>query len=86
MGGFRTAGLEAQIQEWCGGGVVFQDVKYSWEYLLALQDRVVDAITTPGYGLQCGVGVDVMENFLGVDIFGKSVPDAVLAEIGRAHV
>lgn len=82
--GFRTAELEAKIQDWCGGGVVFKDVKYSWEYLFALQDQAVDAITNPGYGLQCGVGVDVMDNCLGVDLYSdKDIPRQVLAGLAR---
>lgn len=79
--GFRTAELEAQIQEWCSGGVVFQDVKYSREYLFALQGRVVDTITDRG--LQCGIGVDMDANCVGVDIFGETIPDAVLAGLAR---
>lgn len=82
--GFRTAELEAKIQDWCVGGVVFKDVKYSWEYLFALQDQAVDAITNPGYGLQCGVGVDVMDNCLGVDLYSdKDIPRQVLAGLAR---
>lgn len=79
--GLRTAELEAKIQDWCGGGVVFQDVKYSQSYLDGLMLPVTKALD--GTGLACGIGVDVMENRLGVDIFGEAVPDAVLAELAR---
>ena len=83
VGSFRTAELEAQIQKWCGGEVVFKDVKYSLSYLSAIQNQAVDAITGGSGGLACGVGVDVTENFLGVDIYGEAVPNAVLAELAR---
>lgn len=81
--GFRTDELEAQIEEWCGGEVVFKDAKYSRVHLYALQDLVVEAITGGANTLSCGIGVDVMENCLGVDIYGESVPDAVLAKLAR---
>lgn len=81
--GFRTAELEAQIQEWCGGEVVFRDVKYSQKDLYTLQDQAVKTVTSPGYELQFAVGVYVMDNCLGVDIYGDAIPDAVLAELAR---
>ena len=79
--GFRTAELEARIQEWCGGGVVFQDVKYSREYLFTLRDRVLEVIPDPGP--RCSIGVDVEFNRVGVDIFSEDVPDGVLADLAR---
>ena len=83
--GFRTTELEAQIEEWCGGEVVFQDAKYALAYLYALQDTVVDAITGGSNALSCGIGVDVTANCLGVDIYsdGSPVPDAVLAKLAQ---
>lgn len=79
--GFRTAELEAQIQEWCGGGVVFQDAKYSREYLYALQYQVIDIIPDPGP--RCSIWVDITENHIGVDIFEEAVPDTVLVGLAR---
>lgn len=83
--GFRTPELEAQIEEWCGGEVAFQSVKYALAYLYALQDSAVDAITGSSSGLSCGIGVDVTANCLGVDlyVYGGSVPDAVLAKLAE---
>lgn len=83
--GSRTPELEAQIQEWCGGEVVFKDVKYALAYLYALQDSVTDALTGGNDALSCGIGVDVMENCLGVDIYsdGKDVPKEVLVKLGQ---
>ena len=81
--GFRTPDLEAQIEEWCGGEyeIVFADVKYSLDHLYALQDPAVDAVVgSDGVG-SCGIGVDVMHNCLGVDIYGDFVPDEVLAAL-----
>lgn len=79
--GFRTPDLEAQIEEWCGGEgeIVFADVKYSLAHLYALQDPAVDAVVGSDSVGACGVGVDVMHNCLGVDIYGDSVPDETLA-------
>lgn len=83
--GSRTPELEAQIQEWCGGEVVFKDVKYALAYLYALQDSVTDALTGGNDALSGGIGVDVMENCLGVDIYsdGKDVPKEVLAKLAQ---
>ncbi len=85
VNGFRTSELEAQIEEWCGGEVVFQDVKYALTYLYALQDSVVDVFTGGSDGLNCGVGVDVMANCLGVDLYsnGQTIPDSILAQLAK---
>lgn len=79
--GFRTPGLEAQIEGWCGSGVVFRDAKYSHAYLDNLMDPVTQALD--GTGLACGIGVDVVENCLGVDLYsdGAAVPNGVLARL-----
>lgn len=83
--GFRTDELEARIEEWCGGEVVFKDVKYALAYLYALQDLVTDALTGGNDALSCGIGVDVTENCLGVDIYsdGKDIPKEVLAKLAQ---
>ena len=40
--GFHTRALEARIEEWCGGEVVFvQDMKYSYAHLLSLHDQIL---------------------------------------------
>ncbi len=83
--GFRTDELEARIEEWCGGEVVFKDAKYALAYLYALQDLVTDALTGGNDALSCGIGVDVTENCLGVDIYsdGKDIPKEVLAKLAQ---
>lgn len=83
--GFRTDELEARIEEWCGGEVVFKDVKYALAYLYALQDSVTDALTGGNDALSCGIGVDVTENCLGVDIYsdGKDIPKEVLVKLAQ---
>lgn len=83
--GFRTDELEARIEEWCGGEVVFKDAKYALAYLYALQDSVTDALTGGSDALSCGIGVDVTENCLGVDIYsdGKDIPKEVLAKLAQ---
>ena len=83
--GFRTDELEARIEEWCGGEVVFKDAKYALAYLYALQDSVTDALTGGSDALSCGIGVDVTENCLGVDIYsdGKDIPKEVLVKLAQ---
>ena len=83
--GFRTDELEARIEEWCGGEVVFKDAKYALAYLYALQDLVTDALTGGNDALSCGIGVDVTENCLGVDIYsdGKDIPKEVLVKLAQ---
>ena len=65
--------------------MVFKDVKYALAYLYALQDSVTDALTGGNDALSGGIGVDVMENCLGVDIYsdGKDVPKEVLAKLAQ---
>lgn len=81
--GFRTDELEAEITDWCGHGVVFQDAKYSHAFLNGLMEPVVRALD--GTGLSCGIGVDVAANCLGVDLYsnGTAIPDRVLAELAK---
>ena len=43
--GFHTGELEARIEEWCRGEVVFvQDMKYSYAHLLSLNDQILQAL------------------------------------------
>ena len=83
--GFRTDELEAQIEEWCGGEVVFKDVKYSRSYLDQLMEPISQVLEEADMDLLCGFGVDVMENCLGVDIHsdGKDIPKEVLAKLAQ---
>lgn len=80
--GFRTAELEAQIKSWCGGEIVFTDAKYSLEHLNSLMDPAVES--AKGTGLSCGIGIDLEENCLTMDLYslsGEPVPDRVLATL-----
>ncbi len=81
--GFRTPELEAKITGWCGDGVVFQSAKYSHAYLDGLMEQVAPLLD--GTGLSCGVGVDVMANCLGVDLYsnGQTIPDSILAQLAK---
>lgn len=79
----RTSELEEQIRGWCGAGVVFQSAKYSHGFLDGLMDPVTKALD--GTGLNCGIGLDVVSNCLGVDIYsgGDPIPDTILAQLAR---
>lgn len=81
--GFRTSELETEILGWTQNSVVFRDAKYSKNFLDGLMDSVVAGID--GTGLSCGIGVDVVENCVGVDLYsnGAVIPDSVLAELAR---
>ncbi len=79
--GFRTPELEAQIIEGCGGEVTIRDVKYPWSHQDGLMDPVTEALK--GTDLACSIGLDPMENCLGVDLYGESVPDQVLARLAE---
>lgn len=81
--GFRTGELEAQIEDWCGGEVVFQDVKYSHAFLVGLMEQTVTLLD--GTGLNCGIGVYGMDNCVGVDLYsnGQTIPDSILAELAK---
>lgn len=83
--GFRTPELEAEIQKAAGDGAVlqFSTVKYSMEFLDGLMEPATRALD--GAGLTCGIGVDVMANCLGVDLYsdGAAIPDDVLAALAH---
>jgi len=86
--GFRTSELEARVLAWCGGTgkIEFRDAKYSHDYLNSLMDPVVqllDDTSAGSTGLTCGIGVNVVENCLGVDVYGSDVPDCVLAGLSK---
>ena len=83
VGDVRDAKLEDQIRGWCGAGVVFEYAKYSHTYLDGLMEQVVSLLD--GTGLNCGIGVDVTANCLGVDVYsgGQTIPDRILAELAR---
>lgn len=81
--GLRTPELEAEITGWCGDGVVFRDAKYSHAYLDGLMEQAVALLD--GTELNCGVGVDVTANCLGVDLYsdGQAIPDSILAKLAK---
>ena len=81
--GFRTPEREAEITGWCGGGVAFQSAKYSHAYLDSLMEPATALLD--GTGLNCGIGVDVVANCLGVDLYsdGAAIPDSVLAGLAK---
>lgn len=81
--GFRTPEREAEITGWVQGGVTFRDAKYSHNFLDGLMEQVVPLLD--GTGLNCGVGVDVTANCLGVDLYsnGQTIPDSILARLAQ---
>lgn len=81
--GFRTPEREAEITGWCGSGVAFQSAKYSHAYLDGLMEPATALLD--GTGLNCGIGVDVVANCLGVDLYsdGATIPDSVLAGLAK---
>lgn len=83
--GFRTPELEAEIQEATGEGAVlqFSTVKYSQAFLYGLMEPAVRALEDAD--LRAGVGVDVMDNCLSVDLYSDSdtIPDSVLAALAH---
>lgn len=83
VGGERDAALEEQIQGWCGDDVVFEYARYSHAYLDGLMEPVTALLD--GTGLNCGIGVDVTANCLGVDLYsnGQAIPDSILAELAK---
>lgn len=81
--GFRTPEREAEILGWVQGDVTFQDAKYSHNFLDGLMEQVAPLLD--GSGLNCGVGVDVMANCLGVDLYrnGQTIPNSILAQLAQ---
>ena len=83
--GFHTPELEAEIREAAGEGAVlqFSTVKYSMEFLYGLMEPAVRALEDTD--LRAGVGVDVMDNCLDVDLYSDSVtiPNSVLAALSH---
>lgn len=83
--GFRTRSLEAEIQEAVGADAVlqFSTVKYSQAFLNSLMEQTVALLD--GTGLSCGIGVYVMDNCVGVDLYGDgaAVPDDILEKLAR---
>lgn len=83
--GFRTQSLEAELQEAAGADAVlqFSTVKYSHAFLNSLMEQT--AVLLDGTGLSCGIGVHVMDNCVGVDLYGDgaAVPDDILAELAQ---
>lgn len=81
--GFRTDELEAQISGWCGGGVTFRDAKYSYPHLNSLMEQTVALLD--GTGLSCGIGVFVMDNCVGVDLYsnGTDIPEHILSQLAK---
>lgn len=86
--GFHTGELEARIEEWCGGEVVFvQDMKYSYAHLLSLNDQVLQALQESlnqddAWSALSSIVPDMMANCLAVS-FSGTPSDAALAFLAR---
>lgn len=86
--GHRTPELEAQITDWCGGGeVAFGEVKYSWNYLAALLERVGTALDWDDIDCTCSIGIDEgSANCLRLDVLGpldEAEREAFLARLAE---
>lgn len=86
--GFHTSELEARIEEWCGGEVVFvQDMKYSYAHLLSLTDQILQALQEhlnqdDVWATFTSMRPDMMANCLVIDFSGTPA-DAVLAFLAQ---
>lgn len=86
--GFHTGELEAQIEEWCGGEVVFvQDMKYSYAHLLDLNEQILQALLEhpnqdDAWSAFSSMRPDIMANCLVVG-FSDIPSDAALAFLAR---
>lgn len=86
--GFHTGELEAQIEEWCGGGVVFvQDMKYSYAHLLSLTDQILQALQEhlnqdDVWATFTSMRPDMMANCLVID-FSGTPSNAALAFLAQ---
>lgn len=85
--GFHTPELEARIEEWCGGGVVFvQDGKYSYAHLLDMQEQVIAALMDPGqdetWSAFSSMAPSLVDNCLEVNFYGLP-SDGALAFLAR---
>ena len=83
--GFRTPELESEIKAAAGNDAViqFSTVKYSMEFLNGLMEPASRALEDTD--LLAGVGVNVMDNCLDVDVYsdGAAVPNSVLAALAH---
>lgn len=86
--GFHTGELEAQIEEWCGGGVVFvQDMKYSYAHLLDLSEQILQALQEhlnqdDAWSALTSIVPDMMANRLDVG-FSGTPSDTALAFLAQ---
>lgn len=86
--GFHTGELEAQIEEWCGGEVVFvQDMKYSYGHLLNLNEQILQTLQeslnqNDVWSAFSSMSPDIMSNCLDVGFCGTP-SDAALAFLAR---
>lgn len=82
---FRTPEMETQILEWCdgAGSVLFASVKYSYAYLIELQDQLHDDIAKLPESISYGSYPDIKANCLNVDIYGGTAPTELLTRLAE---
>lgn len=86
--GFHTGQLEAQIEEWCGGEVVFvQDMKFSYAHLLDLSEQILQALQEhlnqdDVWSALTSIVPDMMSNYLAVG-FSGTPSDTALAFLAQ---
>lgn len=72
--GYHTPELEAQIENWCGGGVVFvQDRKYSYARLKSMLDQINAALMDlqdETWSTFSFMRLDIMNNCLEIGFYG----------------
>lgn len=73
--GYHTPELEAQIEGWCGGGVVFvQDGKYSYARLKSMLDQInaalMDHLQDETWSTFSFMGTSLMDNCLEIGFYG----------------
>lgn len=83
--GLRTQELEARIRGWCGGTQDVQIVgaKYPQSYLDGLMEGIGRIFEELDCRISSAYGVYVMDNYLGLDFFGETPSDEVLAALAE---
>lgn len=83
VAGYHTPELEAQIQDWCGGPVLFvQDMKYPYARLLDMLKQIEQALDAhlnrdDTWSTLSSIRPDMMGNYLEVNFYGLPSDEAL---------
>ena len=82
VAGYHTPELEAQIQDWCGGPVLFvQDMKYSYARLKSMLDQVnaalMDSLQDETWSAFSYMSTSLMDNCLDIGFSGLPSDEAL---------